>query len=139
MIVLPFFYIGTVGSLFIWSLMTWAMAALVLLIEFPLPGRLLSESSPLYRVTRWTYNLFFRALSYLLYVRLIGGAGTLANRVGRFAICLWLSWIVSWSWLIIPAVLLTATAACYGLAIWRREELTSSSVFSSSPPTDPIV
>lgn len=73
MIFVPFFYIGSVGLLFVWSIMTWIMAALVMLIEFPIMGRFLPESSSLHRATEWTRNLFFRAISYLLYIDYWGG------------------------------------------------------------------
>lgn len=68
MILVPFLYIGTVSLLFVWSIMTWIMAGLVLLIEFPLLSRFLPESSSLHRATEWTRNLFFRAISHLLYL-----------------------------------------------------------------------
>ena len=67
LVVLPFGYLAGGGLLFIWSVLSWCIAFLVLIIEFPLFARCLPEGSAPARLFALTRRYMFRAISYFLY------------------------------------------------------------------------
>lgn len=118
MILLPFKYMTGSGLLFIWSLLTWIMAMLVLLLEFPILGRCLPTGSGLIKLGMIMNQSGSRAISY-----------------GILSLAEWLSLVVDVSWLLVPAGLLSAAALAWLIALWRGESMVESMIKGGAPST----
>jgi len=121
LVVLPFDYLGTTGLLFLWSILSWVIALLLLLIEFPFFVRYVPSNSALERFVDWTRHHLFRAGSCLLYCPPYNDGRSFC----RFSIALGASFIASFSWLLVAAMSLIVASVCYAVSFFKEPQVNS--------------
>jgi hypothetical protein len=105
LVILPFSYLQGSGLLFVWSLISWSLAPLLTLIEFPILQRLLPSGTALAGLANSLRGYMFRCISYAL-----------------FAVVLGISLVASFSWFVGIAGMFAIAATCYAVALVRGED-----------------
>jgi len=63
----PFFYIISIGLLWIWAIISWVLAAIVIMIELPFLAWCMPDGSSIERLVLSAREPLFRAGAYLTY------------------------------------------------------------------------